>query len=426
MTSTTSNASTARNVPPFPPELWLKIFSLATDVPGLLSCDGPTPSDLPLSLVKEHEHGLLKESLITKRNIVLVSRTWHALATEFLYRSVLVTHPATLSSLLATLNSRPSGAALSAHVGWWTRRLDVLMQDDRCEATDYALLANIIRRFPNLSIVNLSMPMLPYNDCWLRQLPQSVVMALAESCGPSLRVFDCSESILRPCREDLMTLIAAAPNLSVLRCPICSPSAGDKSPSARLDVPVMTKLQSVSLMSVFLRDYLPDDRNANHFPALRKLTYDCIPPPFLDHTWKHFVKLSCANVTTVHLDYSLQADSLQKELDLLGECCSSLNDLVIYIRSWTEIKPNLTLPPSVSYLGLHSKLREAPAFHFKQLFAALRTISGSKLNTVRLLHADTVEDLRENHRSLLESELADSASSITFRIEDHEGHLLLA
>lgn len=426
MTSAISNGSNARNPPPFPPEIWITIFSLATDVPGLLSYDGSTSSDLPRPLVKEYEHKLLKESLITKRNIILVCRTWHVLATKFLYQSVLVTRPATLSSLFVALDRRSSGAAHSVHMGWWTRRLDVLIQDDHCEASDYALLANIIRRFPNLSIVNLSMPMLPDNDSWLRQLPESVVMALIESCGPSLRVFDCSESILRPCRNDLMKLITAAPNLSVLRCPICSPSARDKSLSARLDVPVMTKLQSVSLMSVFLRDYLPDNKDANHFPALRKLTYDCIPPPFLDHTWKKFVRLSCANVTTVHLDYSLQADGLQKEMDLLSECCSSLNDLVVYIRSWTEINSNLTLPPSVSYLGLHSKLRKAPAFHYKQLFVALRTISGSKLKAVRLLHADAVEDLRENHRALLESELADRTSCITFRIEDNEGRLLMA
>ncbi|KAG0701007.1 hypothetical protein DFH29DRAFT_982875 [Suillus ampliporus] len=409
MTSVISNASTARNLPRFPPELWLTIFSLATNVPGLLSCDGPTPSDLPRPIVKEHEQRLLKESLITKRNIILVCRTWHALATEFLYRSVLITRPATLSALLVALNRRSSGAARSAYVGW---HLII------------SLLANVIRQFPNLSIITLSMPMLPYNDCWLRQLPKSVVVALAESCGPSLRVFECSESILRPCREDLMMLIAAAPNLSVLRCPIFSPSAGDKSPSVRLDVPVMTNLQSVSLMSVFLRDYLPEDRDANHFPALRQLTYDCIPPPFLDHNWKHFVRLSCANVTTVHIDFSLQGDYFQKELDLLSECCRSLNDLVVYLRSWTEINPNLILPPSVSYLGLHSKLLKAPAFHFKQLFTALRTLTGSKLKTVRLLHADAVEELRENW-SLLASELADITSCITFRIEDNRGHLLL-
>ena len=223
-----------------------------------------------------------------------------------------------------------------------------------------------------------------------------------------------------------MQLLAAAPNLSVLRCPICSPGTGDKSPSVRLDVPIMTQLQSVSLKSVFLRDFLPSDKDANHYPALRQLTYDCIPPPFLDHTWKNFVKLSCANVTSVHLDFSLQGESLQKEFDLLTECCPSLNSLVIYLRSWTELKPSLILPPSVSYLGLHSKLLKAPAFHFQELFTALHTVSGSKLKTVRLLHADAVEELRESHGSFLMSELADVKFCIAFCIEDHEGRSLLA
>lgn len=78
------------------------IFSLATDAPGLLSYDGSTLLDLPRPLVKEHEHKLLKESLITKRSIILVCRKWHALVTKFFYRSVLVARPAaTLSSLLS-------------------------------------------------------------------------------------------------------------------------------------------------------------------------------------------------------------------------------------------------------------------------------------------------------------------------------------
>jgi hypothetical protein len=223
-----------------------------------------------------------------------------------------------------------------------------------------------------------------------------------------------------------MKLLAAAPSLSVLNCPICSPGTGDKSQSARTDVPVMTTLQSVSLMSVFLRDFLPSNKDANHFPALRQLTYDCIPAPFHDYTWTNFVKLSCANVSCVHLDFSLQGDCLQKEMDLLTECCPSLSDIVIYLRSWTEIKPNLILPPSVSYLGLHSKLLKPPAFHFQQLLTALHTISGPRLKTVRMLHADAVEDLRENHRSYLASEFADITSCITFCIEDHEGRPLLA
>jgi len=53
-------------------------------------------------------------------------------------------------------------------------------------------------------------------------------------------------------------------------------------------------------------------------------------------------------------------------------------------------------------------------------------MAGSKLKAVRLLNADTVEDLRENHESFLASELAEIVSCITFCIEDHEGHPLLA
>jgi len=194
------NPSTAHTWPHLPPEILLTIFDLATNVPGLLNCDGPARTDLPRTLVKAQEQRQWKESLITKRNIIIACKTWRALATEFLYQSVLVTRVATLPLLLYALGRSSSGASHSSSAGWWTRRLDVSIQDDRCEASDYALLAGIIRQFPNLSIVSLSMPMLPYNDCWLRQLPKSVVMALAESCGSSLRVFDCSESILRPCR----------------------------------------------------------------------------------------------------------------------------------------------------------------------------------------------------------------------------------
>ncbi|KAH7922493.1 hypothetical protein BV22DRAFT_1017168 [Leucogyrophana mollusca] len=412
-------------LPRFPPELWLKIFALATNVPGLLSYRDPSQSDLPHTLTKQREHDLLKKSLVTKRSLVRVCRAWHDLAIEFLYQSVIIARVETLSSLHGTLMRSAQVAPYPPSVGslgWWTRRLDVIIQDDRCEASDYALLAEIIRHFCNLTIITLSMPMLPYRDCWLRQLPTPVVTSLAETCGPSLRVFDCSESILRPCREDLMTLLGAASNLRILRCPICSPSSGDKSSVVRLDMPVMPKLQSVMLMSVFLRDYLPKDKDANRFPALRELTYDCIPPPFYTHAWKNFVKLTCASVTTIHLDYCLLGDSLQNELDLLAECCTSLDKLVIFLRSWAELKPHLVLPP-VSHLGLHSKLLKAPTPHYLDLFAALNTITGSKLKVVRFVHEGAVQDLRDSGIGHLKEELANLASG-AFRIEDHEGHLL--
>ena len=81
-----NKCSTIHTLSRLPLELWFTIFNFATNVPGLLSSDGPAPSDLPRSLVKKQELRLLKESLFTKRNIVCVCKTWHVLATEFLYR----------------------------------------------------------------------------------------------------------------------------------------------------------------------------------------------------------------------------------------------------------------------------------------------------------------------------------------------------
>lgn len=406
-----------------PPEIWLKIFHFATDTPGILDC-GPSQSDLPPVLAREQELQLLRDSLITKRSLALVCRSWGELATEFLYQSILITRVRALLPLHEALQRRARAAAgtIRTNPARWTRRLDVVIENDQCDTADYGILADVIRYFTNLSIVTLSMPILPFNDYWLRQLHTEIIVSLVETCGPSLRVFDCAESLLRPCREDLMLLLAGAPNLRILRCPICSPTPGDRSPCSRSDVPVMANLESISLMSVFLRDYLPREKNKNHLPALRQLTYGCISPPFFAYAWKSFVKSSCSAVTCITLDFSFQGDSLQRELDLLSECCPALDKLVIHFRSWTEFIPHLALPP-ISQLRIYSKLAKAPAFHYCSLLYALTTLTASKLGSVRLIHANAVDEFRHCLRSLPQDEI-DGLASKTFRVEDHEGRAI--
>ncbi|KAG6377749.1 hypothetical protein JVT61DRAFT_14522 [Boletus reticuloceps] len=391
--------------PRVPPEVWLRIFCLAADLEDLLNCDNLLYPDFPRMLVKQYELQRLKDSLRTKRSVALVCRTWNELALEILYQSILITRVDTLASLHETLQRHTLIAQGKNRLGWWTKRLDVLIDDERCESSDYTMLAALVRQLPNLSIVTLSMPMLPFNDCWLRQLPTSFMVSLTEAC------------------EDLMMLLAASPNLRVLRCPICSPTPADRASRSRLDVPVMSKLESITLMSVFLRDYLPRDKDANHLPALRQLTYDCIPPPFFDHPWKNFVKLTCANLTSVTLDLSLPGESLQNEFDLLSECCAVLDKLVIYLRSWLEFRPCLVLPP-VSFLGLHSNAPKGLLFHHQALVSALVTLTAPKLRTVRLLHANAAEQIRENASSFA-AEDRTYLASCHFSLEDLKGRVLL-
>lgn len=187
--------------PQVPPEIWLRIFAIATDLDSLLNCDSSFSSDLPRTLVKQHELQPLKNSLCIKRSITLVCRTWNELALEFLYQCILITKVENLHTLHESLQRYALTAQGKNRLGWWTRRLDVLIDDQRCQPSDYGMLAVIIRQLPNLSIITLSMPMIPSNDCWLRVLPTSVIVSLAETCGASLQSFDCSQSILRPCRQ---------------------------------------------------------------------------------------------------------------------------------------------------------------------------------------------------------------------------------
>lgn len=221
-----------------------------------------------------------------------------------------------------------------------------------------------------------------------------------------------------------MVLLAGCPNLRVLRCPKCSPTPGNRSPRSRVDVPVMEKLESITLTSVFLRHYLPRDKGANRLPSLRQLTYDCIPPPFFDHAWRNFVKLSCSAVTSVTLDFCLQpGDTLQKEFDLLAECCPALDKLVIYFHSWLDFVHFLVLPSTISHLCIHSKVAQLSSFHYDALVVALATLTASGLKSIRVLHASAVKGLRRSLEPLLVDDIVCLASG-PFRVQDSEDFVI--
>ena len=190
----------------------------------------------------------------------------------------------------------------------------------------------------------------------------------------------------------------------------------------RVDMPLMPQLHSIVIMSVFLHDYLPQDKDANRLPALRELTYDCIPPPFFDHDWRYFVQLCCKNVTTVYIDFCNLSGSLQKELDLLSECCPKLEKLVLFLRAWPDFGQGLILPP-VSQLGLYCSVPRASPDEYRGLFAALDTMSATKLRVVRLLHPQTGQDLRYAYENVL-TEGATRLSTCTFRLEDNAYNLM--
>ncbi|KAI0314782.1 hypothetical protein OF83DRAFT_412127 [Amylostereum chailletii] len=72
-----------------PPELWIRIFELAS-VPGILDIDVPHPFPPPVLGPPKHHYDLeaLKRSLQTRRSITLVCQAWYTMALEMLYQVV--------------------------------------------------------------------------------------------------------------------------------------------------------------------------------------------------------------------------------------------------------------------------------------------------------------------------------------------------
>ncbi|KAF6748343.1 hypothetical protein DFP72DRAFT_574539 [Ephemerocybe angulata] len=114
--------SSSLNGPDLPIELWTKILCLAggpndsTEFRGI-DYTGPMCCILPVS-----KPGSLRESLKTKRSMVLVNREWNTIATPILYEHLTISKRVEFKKLLATLTLE-GDAELS--LGRFVRRLDL-------------------------------------------------------------------------------------------------------------------------------------------------------------------------------------------------------------------------------------------------------------------------------------------------------------
>jgi hypothetical protein len=105
-----------------PNELWAIIFSLCTNVPGLLDTSSlPPTEDDPRSWSVD----LHNIDWGTKRSSVLVSRLWRSLALPYFYEHLLITRKQDLPKLARTLVQDTSVSFSSGIAGQYVRRIDV-------------------------------------------------------------------------------------------------------------------------------------------------------------------------------------------------------------------------------------------------------------------------------------------------------------
>ena len=403
------------NLPPLPPELWLRIFDHSTWVPGVLEPGIYVTSDEPRRVITRRQQRLLKDSLVTKRYLVRVCKLWCTLATPFLYESIIIGRGRTLSSLCSALVDSKRKEGNAAHdnpLGWYTKRLDVAMRDQGHQgaASELEFLAEAIECLSNLTIVIFSVRAPRYVEY---PMPTSIMQALADTCGPTLRVVDFSESVLHPFRNDWRMLLTAAPYLRVLSGPETTLISSYTIPL--LDLPVLPELTALALASPNTKEYLTSE---NHFPSLSEFEFHYFLPPLWD-SWAGPLGVFGYNLTMVHLNFNIAALYLQGEMNVLAKHCPNLARLILSLKVWEQFIDGLSLP-SVPYLALRCWQYQAPSFRYRWLFASLSTISGPTLRTVRLCDSHNVTDLRARHARVLAQGL-EQISHCTFRLEDHEG-----
>ncbi|KAF7975018.1 hypothetical protein HWV62_10641 [Athelia sp. TMB] len=199
------------NPPPLPVELWLRIIETATSIPGILEPEMYKISDLPNAETIRLQQLELRASLVTKRNLVRLSKAWYAMAAPYLYETIIIGRQRTLISLCITLmhseNKGENPSSGSHPLGWYTKRLDFAARD----SGDMFLnsLAEAIRYLPNLTMFNFNPH--GYVSSSLYSTFSSVARALADTCGLNLRQLNFSRHCLQ--ESDWQVLLSSTPNL---------------------------------------------------------------------------------------------------------------------------------------------------------------------------------------------------------------------
>src|SRR6266404_440013 len=181
-------------LPELPPEIWLKIFRIATFIPHETDLSATTVEPGLFCSQNNYQKKAFKAVLPLRRSIVLVSRRFYQIGVEVLYTtfhaSTLVHRRILLFSDL--LVSRPE-------LGRFIRRLS-LVWSNRNEEENY----RIISRCPNVTIFSsfLSGHAVGHGTWWRGGLPKTI------------RSFDAN--ISRVPIEDILRLLETLPCLEVL------------------------------------------------------------------------------------------------------------------------------------------------------------------------------------------------------------------
>ncbi|KAI6004928.1 hypothetical protein EDD15DRAFT_2444520 [Pisolithus albus] len=400
-----------------PPEVWDRIFEIATHVPYIF-----IPEIFEKSTFIGSEYDVIYlpafvDTFATKRNLVLVCKQWWHLATRYLYRALFINRSRKLLSIWSTLQSYANGKGAvpgAKPLGWWTERLDVLSCD-----TGEARLADIIMCLPNLAIVRLNFRIV-LNDH--RSILRSITNALRQAAS-SLRVFDWSTWSSDPAIPLIVReFLADLPRLCILRCDNMPWMDGVIPPNILSSVTTFSVQKMLITEGDIPGESWPGDRRVN----LREVIISAWKNGL--KSWPIFMRLYGTFLTSVHLKmYDGYWNVLFHPLAMIKESCPNIRRLTLSLIDFSDLtRDALSLPP-IEYLGVNMLEMFHDKMKSESLFSALAILQDTlpTLRVVQLTHPDNVDRLLTVYQEVAVEAFERNLAECPFRIEDHDGNLLL-
>lgn len=352
-------------LPHLPVELWLLIFQLATEVPFAFLPRSESPFDLPPRPTHKELTAELSYSLLTKRHLVLVCKTWNGIATPLLYSTILLR---TTRGVTAAWNTFRSSAESNTGIrlGHYVKRIDLSMRDSRVhhltteQDAERKKVTEILHWLPNLSIFTMHTK-LRGGDA------TCIADALTETSASTLQTIEWGRGHMfgHVCLsgESWTKLTSSCPNLKSLDGPACRILLTELHPTAQLDHLSVMRDHRIE----GIEDISPDP------PVPLHVRYDSTDAWDISHST---TQTYCSGAISLDVDFRGRHALYQ----LLAQC-PKLSQLILRISSWSSI-PRLTLDSSITHLGLFIDQKQ-PRLPF--MVEGLRCLIGWSIPGVKTL-----------------------------------------
>jgi hypothetical protein len=354
-----------------PSELWLTIFRLASDIPGILDTSVlPSLQDCPRSWLKVNE-ATRKTSFMTKLALVRVSRLWNQISLPLLYEHVFIRNADELAAWVARLPNCNDGGyyasteVTSPHLSWYTKRLEIAYFDVHSEEL-IRDMTTILSSCPNLIVLHVgenavfSTPVLP---------------SLQKACDGAKHLR--WES--RPGTDDLLSILFAFETLEVLE--IHDGIFYADWETAEATPIVLPKLHTLVIKDDECRVDV-DGLSLWDVPRLARLTLSSIDLGYTENP-DGFFETFGQQLTSLDICGSDDPDVPY----LLGKC-TNLIELSIDSDELYEgfDGPHPTLSRVIVSCGRYiTNILDIPSTEFRTLMKAIYAMRGPSLKTIRIV-----------------------------------------